>query len=169
MVFDGDFGIVVGPDFGFVEGNLVVRCYHGINGGDVETIIRSNTVVDCTAEGIRSWAAGDEVEQNIVVGCGIGIQLVDAQDAGCNDVWGNTQNWVGVPDQEGINGNFSLDPLFCDPDADDYTLATASSCLPGNHPDGVDCDTVGAFGEGCTGPVPVIDASWGGLKARFRP
>jgi hypothetical protein len=168
--FDGDIGVALGPakDFALIEGNLVVRCRSGIYSGDRHTIIRSNTVVDCTAEGIRAWDDEDVVEQNIVVGCGIGIQLVDAQTAACNDVWGNTQNWVGAPDQEGINGNFSVDPLFCDPDADDYTLANTSTCLPGNHPDGNDCGLIGAFGEGCSGPVPVIDASWGGVKSRFR-
>ena len=170
MCFDGNFGIALGPakEFALIEGNLVVRCRSGISSGDEHTIIRSNTVVGCTGEGIRAWDDEDVVEQNIVVGCGVGIQLVDAQTAACNDVWGNTQNWMGAPDQEGINGNFSVDPLFCDPDADDYTLANTSACLPGHHPDGNDCGTVGAFGEGCSGPVPVIDASWGGVKSRFR-
>ena len=73
MCFDGPFGLATGPakDSAILEDNLVVRCSFGILGGDVHTVIRSNTVVDCVAEGIRSSQAGDEVEQNIVVGCGV--------------------------------------------------------------------------------------------------
>lgn len=165
--FDGVFGIDGVKGFVDIHDNLVVRCGRGIYGGDRSTI-RSNTVVDCANEGIRAWDASDVVEQNIVVGCGTGIRLIDPQGAGCNDVWNNAQNWLGAPDQEGINGNISLDPLFCDPIGKDYSLASASSCLPGNHPDGVDCGTIGAFGEGCAGPVPVVDASWGAVKSLFR-
>lgn len=165
--FDGAIGINGIIGLVDIHDNLVVRCGRGIYGGDSSTI-RSNTVVDCTIEGIRSWDASDVIEQNIVVGCGTGITLIDPQSASCNDVWDNVQNWSGAPNQEGINGNISLDPLFCDPDADDYSIASASSCLPGNHPDGVDCGTIGAFGEGCAGPVPVVDASWGAVKSLFR-
>lgn len=167
--FDGAFGIDAGSStiFTFIEENLVVRCGIGIYGGD-KTIFRLNTIVDCAAQGIASLDVLDEIEQNIVVGCAIGIELGDGHVAECNDVWDNAQNWVGAPDPTGTDGNISIDPLFCDPNADDYTLATASSCLPGNHPDGVDCGTIGAFGEGCSGPVPVVESSWGSVKSLFR-
>ena len=39
-----------------------------------------------------------------------------------------------------------LDPLFCDLEAGDLTLRSASVCLPGNNQWGIQ---IGAFGEGC--------------------
>ena len=38
----------------------------------------------------------------------------------------------------------SADLLFCDAENGDYTLDACSPCLPGNHPDGVDCGLIGA-------------------------
>ncbi|MCK4680296.1 T9SS type A sorting domain-containing protein, partial [bacterium] len=46
----------------------------------------------------------------------------------------------------GINGNFSLDPLFCDAGNGDFTLAGDSPCLPPNNSCGV---LIGAHGQGC--------------------
>ena len=57
-------------------------------------------------------------------------------------------------------GNFDQDPLFCAPGAGDFSLAAASPCLPGNHPEGFDCDLIGAHGLGCETPAaPVTDLS----------
>jgi hypothetical protein len=69
----------------------------------------------------------------------------------CCDIYGNAGgDWVGcIAGQNGINGNFSADPLFCDPGNADFTLDSRSPCLPGSHPDGVNCGLIGALGEGC--------------------
>ena len=50
----------------------------------------------------------------------------------CSNIFGNAAgDWVGcIADQAGINGNFSLDPLFCDTAAGDFHLAAASPCNP---------------------------------------
>ena len=42
-------------------------------------------------------------------------------------------------------GNISIDPLFCNPDSGDYTLAENSSCVAA----GANGSNVGAFGVGC--------------------
>jgi len=68
--------------------------------------------------------------------------------------------------QPDLGGNFSLDPLFCDPENGDYKLDCNSPCLPGNHPDGVDCGLIGALGQGC-GATAVEQTSWGRIKALF--
>jgi len=68
----------------------------------------------------------------------------------CSDVFGNTGgDYVGwwMAGQNGINGNFSEDPLFCDLENDDYSLAVGSPCSPTFAPYG--CGLVGAFGVGC--------------------
>ncbi len=69
----------------------------------------------------------------------------------CSNAYGNAGgDWVGcVAGQNGINGNFSADPLFCDPANGDFTLDVASPCLPGNHPYGEDCGLIGALSQGC--------------------
>jgi hypothetical protein len=69
----------------------------------------------------------------------------------CCDVFGNAGgDWVGcVAGQDSINGNFSVDPLFCDLPSNDFTLKDNSPCLPGNHPYDEDCGLIGAWGQGC--------------------
>jgi parallel beta-helix repeat protein len=66
------------------------------------------------------------------------------------DVYGNEGgNYIGLPDQTGVNGNISVDPIFCDQWNGNFTLHIESPCLPGHHPDGVSCGLIGALGMGC--------------------
>jgi hypothetical protein len=69
----------------------------------------------------------------------------------CCDVYANEGNdWVGcIASQEGVNGNFSASPLFCDElnPEDPYTLEAGSPCLPENNPV---CGGVGARPLGCS-------------------
>ena len=67
----------------------------------------------------------------------------------------------------GTSGNFSLDPLFCDAANDNYTLKQSSPCAPGNHPQGSNCDLIGALPVGCAG-VAIAPTTWGRIKAMFR-
>jgi hypothetical protein len=93
--------------------------------------------------------------------CGYGSQVA----VQCSDAHGNTHsNDLCGTD---LGGNFSEDPLFCDVEEGDYTLDGCSPCLPGNHPDGVDCGLIGALGQGC-GATPVEETSWGRIKALYR-
>ncbi len=66
----------------------------------------------------------------------------------CSDVFGNSGgDWVGcLEDLEGMGGNVSLDPHFCDPDADDFSLNVVSPC-------GAElstCGRIGAFDVACS-------------------
>jgi hypothetical protein len=85
----------------------------------------------------------------------------------CSDVvlWGGC-----LPNLSGQDGNISIDPMFCYDENPDqpYALQAGSPCLPGNHPDGVDCGLIGALGVGCGGPTAVERKSWGAMKALFR-
>jgi hypothetical protein len=76
----------------------------------------------------------------------------------CSAYWENTPD-----DKAGECANTDLvfeDPLFCDPDAEDFTLEEGSPCAPENNPE---CGLIGAFDVGCetisiaqtppTGPV----------------
>lgn len=84
----------------------------------------------------------------------------------CCDLHGNVDgDWVGcVAGQEGVNGNFSANPLFCDPGTDNYTLAENSPCLPANNSCGV---LIGALGQGC-GPISRTLDTWAKIKSRYR-
>jgi hypothetical protein len=108
-------------------------------------------------------------EGNIVTGSALGVWLPEGVTYTllCNDSFGNGSNWTGFPDPTGVGGNFSADPLFCDPDGGDFTLSSQSPCLPGNHPDGADCGLIGALGKGC-GTVGVEAETWAGIKSRYR-
>jgi hypothetical protein len=72
----------------------------------------------------------------------------------CSDIFGNAGgDWTGcIAEYEGVNGNFSLDPYFCNELDDDFHLAGISPCLPGNN----DCSQqIGALGFGCDEPTAV--------------
>jgi hypothetical protein len=86
----------------------------------------------------------------------------------CCDVWGNELgDWVGglwcfnVPEL----GNFSEDPLLCDPLEADLGLGDGSPCLPGVH-GGMECGQIGAYGLGC-GMSAIISTTWGRLKSLY--
>lgn len=112
------------------EGYAAIYCDAGATASIRNSIIASNTCSDpCEAScGIYSESS------NIVVAC--------------SDVFNNGGNeYAGIPDQTGINGNFSADPLFCS--ADEYFLHVLSPCNAGNHPYGSNCGSIGALGVGC--------------------
>lgn len=69
----------------------------------------------------------------------------------CCDIYSNEGgDWVRpLEGMDGTDGNFAADPLFCDTLSGDFSLEACSPCLPGNHPDGDDCEVIGALGEGC--------------------
>ena len=74
----------------------------------------------------------------------------------CCDVFGNAGgDWVGsIEDQYGINGNISEDPLFCDPENEDFTLRSDSPCVAFSPPN-TKCDLIGAQPVGCDAPTGV--------------
>jgi hypothetical protein len=91
----------------------------------------------------------------------------------CSDIFGNEGgDWVGViAGQLGQHGNFSACPSFCNWDIEPYDLhlCSASPCLPGNHPDGVNCGLIGALGQGCDcSPSGTEPTTWGALKAMYK-
>jgi hypothetical protein len=81
---------------------------------------------------------------------GAGLLSIGSQgpfDISCSNFYDNSGgNYVGIPDQTGINGNISEDPLFCDTASNDYTLDYLSPCAPMNNSCGV---LMGAREVGC--------------------
>lgn len=82
--------------------------------------------------------------------------------SGCNLYWANTGG--DVYNDEFFPTDIWADPLYCDPENLDFTVAANSPCLPGATPD---CGQIGAWGEGCGG-VSVEATSWGMIKSLYR-
>lgn len=79
----------------------------------------------------------------------------------CCDVYGNAGgDWNGcIAGQDLIGGNLSVDPIFCDPLLEDYSLDAVSLCLPAHNACG---KQIGALGEGCN--ESAIDSATPALK-----
>jgi hypothetical protein len=132
-----------------LSGSVVVRC----------------TIVESDSFGI--WTTGGVSIENSIVAFGHGPAFEGADvSVSCSNIFNNQGgDYVnGAAGQEGINGNLSTWPLFCDPDNDNYWLSADSPCLPPNNSCGVQ---IGAYGQGC-GPVGLESLSWARIKARYR-
>ncbi len=106
-----------------------------------------------------------------------------ALTAACCDIYGNTGgNWTGcLAGFEGTNGNFSLDPLFCDRAGGDYGLHANSMCAAAMNPGcgqigftsatcGLEIFTVRADGLGQYATLQAaIDAAFDGIIVRASP
>lgn len=117
------------------------------------------------------WAAGSAITANWqgkadlidcvlegnIGGPGLWTDFGASINASCSDLWGNPSGNYGgdLVDQTGVNGNISLDPLFCDAATDDFSLEGSSPCLPWNNECGVQ---MGVYGAGCdlTAVEPVV-------------
>jgi hypothetical protein len=90
--------------------------------------------------------------------------MADPPQASCTNIWGNLQgDWVAcLADQQTLDGNFSLDPLFCP--FTNFLLDASSPCAP---PGVTGCGQVGAFGVGC-GTVSTAPSTWGRIKGAYR-
>ena len=102
-------------------------------------------------------------------GPGLPLDSPGIPSVSCTDVYGNAGgDWIGpLMGMGSLFGNLSADPLFCHPEADDYTLAADSPCL-----DAPGCGQIGAFGQGCglSTSVPEeksLPTSWGVAKHEF--
>lgn len=84
-------------------------------------------------------------------------------ETGCNVFWENAVGNASFPLDP---TDLQADPLFCDPDADDYRVSVASPCVPGNgHP--ACTELIGAWEPAC-GTVSLEPRSWGSLKSGYR-
>ncbi len=78
--------------------------------------ISGNTVTGSqTGVHIINYESSLEIDHNIITGNGTGIELQYGNPLTVfnNDVWGNTLGFQGLDDPTGMDGNISIDPLFC--------------------------------------------------------
>ena len=124
------------------------------------TVTRTTSDPDWGALTVTNSGSDIDLYNTIVYGSlsGSGVKCINYGDVTpvCSNIFGNAHgdwdSWCGAG-EDSLNGNFSLDPLFCDSDNGDFSLSSESPCL--NAPG---CGLVGAFGQGCT-PPSAIDES----------
>ena len=85
----------------------------------------------------------------------------------CNNVWSipsDTPMYSGsLSDQTGINGNISMDPLFCgEPSSGNYYLQAISPCIALNVPEYCSSIRMGKYPVGCE--TSTETTSWGNIK-----
>jgi len=168
-----------------IEGNLFYG-NGGFAGAAIEVCqcsptIRNNTIVDNHANdgagaiylvGAQSFPA---IINNIIVGntaTSYGAIYGDAPAGitlSCNDVWDNQPSNYDTPltDQTGLNGNISLDPLFCgEAGSRNYYLQANSPCAAANVPVSCAGAGMGCYSVKCA--VGVKKKSWGTIKSLFK-
>ncbi|MDM7913892.1 MAG: right-handed parallel beta-helix repeat-containing protein [Candidatus Eisenbacteria bacterium] len=105
------------------------------------------------------WSYPSSVERCIFASNGAGKAITWTQFASlgieCTDIFGNSDgDWIGALDGRQLtNDNLHVDPLFCDPEADDYRVSQISPCDSTNSPV---CGRIGAFGRGCEWDVLTV-------------
>jgi hypothetical protein len=129
---------------GIFTNNIVASNYSesdaGIYLAGGEPNVINNTIADNFSDvpaesstGIAIDGSSAMITNNIIGGNFNGIGIYDQGSAGgspmdpnlfkYNNVYGNPDgNYYGIADQNEINGNISVDPLFADPASDDYHL-----------------------------------------------
>lgn len=120
-----------------IKNNVIVDVGTGIYFDRTAASIINNTITNYTWDGIYSDGSRDYIKNNIVKGTGssYGIELC-CDDSNFtinyNDVFGNRENYLGVPDPTDSNGNISADPKF--KSSSDYHLQVGSPCIDAGDP-----------------------------------
>lgn len=127
-----------------IRNNLIVKNNNGsgITMSASSPEISFNTIAHNDNAGIylKSTQSSPAIRNNIIasngIGSGINISSGNSPVMAYNDVWGNTngQYLPSALDQTGLNGNISTDPLFFDPNDDDYHLLYNSVCINAGDP-----------------------------------
>jgi hypothetical protein len=135
-----------------IENNTIVRSMQTVSTLPGSAIVFVNSPNSVLRNNIIAYSSGSPAIR--VIGASVPSE--------CNVFWENVDG-IGVNFVPGPTDR-QVDPLFCDPDASDWTLREGSPCLP---EDPFGCGLIGAFPQGC-GVISVEGASWGEIKNRYR-
>lgn len=152
----------------------------GGHGGAIASRLSFLSVSNCTFHSNSSSGRGSGIYSesdmflgvhNTIITGGVGGAALDVEDdpigwwIHCTDSYGNEGgDWEGFFEPLlGVEGNISQDPMYCDPEASNFHLHTASPCAAENNPD---CGQVGVFGIAC-GETGVESTTWSDLKILY--
>ncbi len=153
--------------------------HHGVyiyENGESPVVLDHCTIVDNFDNGVYVFGGSVEITNTNIthqMKSGIKAYLASPLVSYCNLFWNDSEstppeNYSGMADMTGIDGNVSMEPYYCDFTGSagyDYHVCYASDIVTlgeGGTP-------IGAYGGGCTNCVaPVQAASWGAIKAMFR-
>lgn len=183
--YGGGGAVTYGGTVGRLEQSILVgnSTMKPNDGGAIEAGQGALHILSCTIADNASGDAGAAIylsEGTVSVARSIlafnsGMEPVTCSDGAsielvCTDVFGHQPaDWIGcLSGLEVVDGNFSADPLFCNPVDGDYGLSSSSPCLPGQHPEGADCGIIGALGAAC-GATATTWTTWGALRHRLIP
>ena len=145
--------LISGTADSFIHNNLIVGNNMGIYCRyNEKATISNNTIINNAESGIINYyntAVVLTIKNNIITGNNNGInRAAGIYTTLYNNIWGNVTSNTNVT---GTN-DISSDPLFLNPDAGDYRLASASPCIDAGQPVAADNDpdgtrnNQGAFG-----------------------
>lgn len=124
------------------------------------------------AMGIRYLELDRTIISGSTLGSAVGAYSEGSAAAQCCDVWNNGGgDWVGpLASQDGVNGNISLDPLFCSTNTPELYLRDESPCAPFTEPN-PDCDLIGAWLADCalSDVSPRAESPWGEPRLDVAP
>ncbi len=130
-----------------------VYCTGGSSPQMVQCTFAYNSAIEQGAGVACDGASSPDVDHSILAfgaaGEAVGCEGGSAAALHCCDVYGNAGgDWVGcIAGQFGVDGNFGMDPLFCDPESGDLSVDEDSPCASDNS--GPDCGWIGALKTGC--------------------
>jgi hypothetical protein len=134
------------------SGCTIVDCTFWGNDCSIPLLARTTTLTSsAVAHGSAIVARGVSIVlDRIVVAANTGSEAIYCQPVAsvsvtCTDIFGNPYgDWVDcIAGHFGMNGNVSVDPMFCDAASGDFHLSSLSPCLY------AECGVMGAFGQGC--------------------
>jgi M6 family metalloprotease-like protein len=150
--------------------NIIFQNNEATAGGAIHCLASSPFIEGCTFYGssadqgqaIYCKGGSTPVASRVLItdSTGLGLPAEGAQSSDyvtfdCSDIFGNANgDWLGDLDGLGSgDGNFSLNPAYCDAAAGDLTVLYNSPCAPGWHPEGAAVcggQMIGAGIVGCT-------------------
>jgi len=137
--------------------NNIMKGGLNINLQDSAKLLIVNNTIHQGTISLQRGGNNTEIINNMIIGPESGIESQSGySEILNNNLWNNEQNYIGIPDQTGINGNISIAPAFVNPVEGDYHLKDDSPCIgagtlmgapaadiegnprpnpPGSHPD----------------------------------
>src|SRR5207249_2330983 len=115
-----------------ISGNVIVNNSDGVwvSANASNTSLLNNTVAYNTpSAGIFAGYASNIVRNNVLAFNGYGVGAYELPTFTHNDVFNSGGNYNGIPNQTGMNGNISADPLFVNSGVGDYRLASGSPAI----------------------------------------